>query len=84
MKTTLYLHRPSAPVPRTSRPSPRSHVRPSIVRLGVLISAVAAVAAVVLDALADVPAVVILVPVVVVGSALSWHASGRPDDPQAR
>ena len=79
---TLHLHRP-APPPRAHAPHADgrpSHLRPSIVRLGVAVSLVAAALAVVLDAVADVPAAVILVPVVVVGFALSWHASGQPDE----
>lgn len=71
---TLHLHRHAPPAPRT-------HVRPSIVRLGIVVSAVAAVVAIVLEALLDVPAVLILVPVIVVGFTLSWHASGRPEHP---
>jgi hypothetical protein len=71
MKTTLHLHRGAAV------PAPTRAVRPSILRLGLAVSAVAALAAVVIEAVADVPAVAVITPVVVVGFALSWAASGR-------
>jgi hypothetical protein len=38
---------------------------------------VAAVAAVLVEAIVDLPVVLILIPVVVVGFALSWHVTGR-------
>ena len=74
MKTTLYLQRP-APAPF------RAVVRPSIVRLGLVVSAVAAVVVIALEVVTDVPVALAVVPVVVVGAALSWHASGRPERP---
>jgi hypothetical protein len=46
-------------------------------RLGLIVSAVAAVAAVLVEAIVDLPVVLILIPVVVVGFALSWHVTGR-------
>jgi hypothetical protein len=70
MKTTLHLHR-HAPV--TAPPA----ARPSTARLGLGLSAAAAIATIVLEAVADVPVVLILIPVVLVGFALSWYASGR-------
>ena len=70
MKTTV--HRPAAP----TAPAPR----PSTVRLGVLVSVFAAVAAVVVNAFTDVPTVAILIAVVVIGFTLSWHATGRHDE----
>ena len=72
MKTTMHLE----------RAGPQSaSARPSIFRLGLIVSVVAAIAAVEIRALVDVPAVVILVPVVVIGFALSWHATGQaPED----
>jgi hypothetical protein len=73
MKTTLHLHRDAAV------PAPTRAVRPSILRLGLAVSAVAALAAVVIEAVADVPVVAVVAPVVVVGFALSWSASGRRD-----
>ena len=68
MKTTV--HRPSAP------PSARA----STLRLGVLLSISAAVAAVVVSSLTDVPTVAILIAVVVIGFTLSWHAAGHHDE----
>jgi hypothetical protein len=70
MKTTLHLHRHPAP-PTVIAP------RPSTLRLGLAVSFVAAAMAVALEWLVDVPAVLIVVPVVVIGFALSWHASGH-------
>jgi hypothetical protein len=69
MKTTLHLHR-HAPI--AAPPA-----RPSTARIGLGLSAAAALATIVLEAVADVPVVLILVPVVLVGFALSWYASGR-------
>ena len=46
-------------------------------RLGLLVSVLAAVVAIALDLTVQVPAIVIVVPVVIVGFALSWHASGH-------
>jgi hypothetical protein len=68
MKTTTHLERAGP----QSAPA-----RASIFRLGLIVSVVAAIAAVAIRALVDVPAVVILVPVVVIGFALSWHATGQ-------
>ena len=72
MKTTVHRHAP---------PSTITHPAHTL-RLGLIVSAVAAVAAVLVEAIVHVPAVVILVPVIVVGFALSWHATGRRDDRQ--
>ena len=47
--------------------------------IGVVLSLVAAVLATVIEAVVHLPAALILIPVVVVGFALSWHASGRED-----
>ena len=69
MKTTTHLER--------ARPA-SAPARTSIFRLGLIVSVVAAIAAVAIRALVDVPTVVILVPVVVIGFALSWHATGQP------
>jgi uncharacterized membrane protein len=78
MKTTLHLHRPpAAPVTSPIRLATR-RVRPATVRLGVALSLVAGVITLVLETIVDVPVVAILVPVVIVGFALSWHACGRP------
>ena len=68
MKTTMHLERAGP----QSAPA-----RTSIFRLGLIVSVVAAIAAVAIRALVDVPTVVILVPVVVIGFALSWHATGQ-------
>ena len=78
MKTTMHLHRPVvAPAASPARLSAR-RVRPSTVRLGIVLSVAAALVTVLLEAVLDVPIVVILVPVVIVGFVLSWHACGRP------
>ena len=73
MKTTVHVHR-TAP-PRRRRPP--SH--PSTFRLGVLVSLFAAIGAVVVSVLTDVPTVAILAIVVIIGFALSWHATGHRD-----
>lgn len=67
MHKTLPIHRPTAPAD-TRR-------RRSTLRLGLLVSLIAAVVAVLVEAVAHLPAVLILVPVVVVGFVVSWHAS---------
>jgi hypothetical protein len=72
MKTTV--HRPAPP------PAPAATVHSSTVRLGLIVSAVAAVAAVLVEAILHLPAVLILIPVVIVGFALSWHMTGRRDE----
>ena len=72
---TLHLHHHAEPV----TPTPRVHVPPATWRLGLVLSVVAAVLAVLIEAVAHLPAILILVPVVVVGFALSWHASGRSE-----
>jgi hypothetical protein len=78
MKTTLHLHRPiAAPAASPDRLVTR-RVQPTTVRLGIALSVAAALVTVLLEAILDVPVVAILVPVVVVGFALSWHACGRP------
>jgi uncharacterized protein involved in cysteine biosynthesis len=74
MKTTV-PHRapPPAAAPGTAPPM-------HTLRLGLIVSAVAAVIAVLVEAVVDVPIVLILIPVVVIGFALSWHVTGRRDD----
>ena len=69
MKSTVHLERPST----TSNTS----TWPSTLRLGVVVSIVAALITFGVRALIDVPTILILIPVVVVGFALSWHAAGR-------
>jgi hypothetical protein len=71
MKTTLHLHRHVPPAP-----APRVHIHPTTVRLGLVLSLVAAVLAIVIEAVIHLPAILILIPVVIVGFALSWRASG--------
>jgi hypothetical protein len=73
MKTTLHLHRPVPPPARVA--SHRPH--PTTVRLGVVLSLLAALVTIVLEAVLDIPVLLIVVPVVAVGFALSWRAS-RP------
>ena len=78
MKTTMHLHRPVvAPAASPARLGAR-RVRPSTVRLGIVLSVAAALVTVLLEAILAVPVVVILVPVVIIGFVLSWHACGRP------
>ncbi len=69
MKTTVHRHAPP--------PAPTATVH--TLRLGLIVSAVAAVAALLVEAILHLPAVVIVIPVIVVGFALSWHATGRRD-----
>jgi hypothetical protein len=84
---TLHLHRhaPPAPIRRhRARPhAPTSATLPApartTLRIGLVLSLVAAVLATVIEAVVHLPAALILIPVVVVGFALSWHASGRED-----
>ena len=53
------------------------------IRIGILLSVLAAVVAIALDLTVSVPAVLILIPVVIVGFALSWHATGHDDTDDA-
>lgn len=71
MKTVVDLPRP--PISHQVRPARR----PSTIRLGLIVSVVAAFAAVLVESLTRIPSVLIVVAVVVVGFSLSWHASGR-------
>lgn len=64
MKTTVHLDRP-APA-----------LRPSTIRLGLIVSLVAATCAVVVRSLTHVPTAVIVAVVMIFGSTLSWHAAG--------
>jgi hypothetical protein len=74
MKTTLHLHHHAPPAT-----APRLHVGPATLRLGLVLSLVAAVLAIVVEAVVHLPAILVLIPVVIVGFALSWHASGRDE-----
>jgi len=76
MKTTAHLSRP-LPHAAPAAPAP---ARSSTLRLGLVVSLVAAVVAIVAEAVVHLPAVLILIPVVIVGFALSWRASGPDDD----
>lgn len=73
MKTTVHLHRPAAPA------AAERTTRPSTLRLGMMVSVFAAVAAIVVSVFTDVPTVAILIAVVVIGFTLSWHATGHHD-----
>jgi hypothetical protein len=66
VKTTVHLVRPARPAPPPARRA--------TVRLGLVLSALAVLALVVLRLLTDVSAMFVLIPVVIVGFALSWHA----------
>ncbi len=71
---TLHLHRhASLPAPVVARPA----IRRSTLRLGIALSLVGAVLTVAVETIVDVPVLLILGPVVIVGFALSWQASGR-------
>ncbi|MET0909027.1 MAG: hypothetical protein ABWZ99_06110 [Ilumatobacteraceae bacterium] len=72
VKTTAHLPRRPAPAPE-----PTHHDQPSTARLGLLVSLFAAVAAIVVHALTDLPAAAIIVPVIVIGFTLSWFATGH-------
>jgi hypothetical protein len=71
VKTTAHLPRRPAPAP-----TPEHHDQPSTARLGVLVSLFAAVAAVLVHVLTDLPTPAIVVPVIVIGFTLSWFATG--------
>ena len=75
VKTTVPRHAPP-PAPAATHPTHSMHT----LRLGLIVSAVAAVAAVLVESIADLPVVLILIPVVVVGFALSWHVTGRHEE----
>ena len=49
----------------------------STLRIGLLVSVLAAAIAIALDLTVHLPAIVIVIPVVIIGFALSWHASGH-------
>ena len=72
MRTTAHLPRRPAPAPEPTR-----HEHPSTARLGLLVSLFAAVAAVLVHALTDLPAAAIVLPVIVIGFTLSWFATGH-------
>jgi hypothetical protein len=72
VKTTAHLPRRAAPAP-----APAHHDHPSTVRLGLLVSVFAAVAAVLVHVLTDLPTAAILIPVIVIGFTLSWFATGH-------
>jgi hypothetical protein len=72
VRTTAHLPRRPAPAP-----DPVHRDRPSTARLGLLVSAFAAVAAVVVHALTDLPTAAIVIPVIVIGFTLSWFATGH-------
>ncbi|MET0325705.1 MAG: hypothetical protein ABW219_10815 [Ilumatobacteraceae bacterium] len=74
MKTTAHLPRRPA---TASVPAHRDH--PSTVRLGLLVSVFAAVAAVVVHLLTDLPTAAIVIPVIVIGFTLSWFATGHDE-----
>ena len=78
MKTTLHLHRPVAAPAASPAGLVSRRIGPSTLRLGIALSVAAALVTVLLETILDVPVIAILVPVVVIGFALSWHACGRP------
>ncbi len=64
MKTTVHVHRQPAPA-----------VRPSTLRLGMVVSVAAALAAIVLRLVTDVPQAAVVLAVIVIAFAVSWHAT---------
>lgn len=85
MKTTIDLQQLTSSLtpqvmPSATARSGSSVPRASIVRLGVIVSTVAAVIAIVLSTVWHVPTAAILVSVVIIGFSLSWRATGRPSD----
>lgn len=69
MKTTVHVTRPeTATVPAAT------------VRLAAWMSGVAAVAAVIVRTVTDVPQTAVVLAVIVVGFSLSWHTTGRADN----
>jgi hypothetical protein len=82
VKTTAHLPRRPAPAPE-----PEHHDHPSTMRLGLLVSMFAAIAAVLVHVLTDLPAAAIVIPVIVIGFTLSWFTTGhdqRHDDASSR
>jgi ABC-type Mn2+/Zn2+ transport system permease subunit len=69
METTVHRHHPPAPAPTGY----------TTLRLGAVVSLVAAVVAVVLSALVDVPEAVLVVAVMIVAFGLSWHVTWRDE-----
>jgi len=81
MKTTIDLQQLTSSVtPQVTTRARPAAPHPTTVRLGVILSVVAALTAVVLSTIWHVPTVVILAGVVIVGFTLSWRASGQPID----
>ena len=82
MKTTTHLSqhlsRPHDGLPAAIGPTAR---RTSTLRLGLALSVVAAAVTIVVESVRSVPVALIVAPVVIVGFALSWHASGRRRTP---
>jgi hypothetical protein len=69
METTVHRHHPPAP-------ASAGH---ATLRLGAVVSVVAAAIAVVLRALVDVPEAVLVVVVMIVAFGLSWHVTWRDE-----
>ena len=83
VKTTAHLPRRPAPPPEPVLPAPPVPGRAppaTTVRLGLLVSAFAALAAVILHVATDVSTSAIVFPVIVIGFTLSWFATARPED----
>jgi hypothetical protein len=80
MKTTIDLEQLSNETwPPLRRPARATATKPPI-RLGVAFSVIAALTAIVLNGVLEVPAIAIVMAVVVVGFTLSWRAAGQPID----
>jgi hypothetical protein len=52
-------------------------VMKSTLRIGLLVSVLAALFTIALEITVHAPAIAIVIPVVIIGFALSWHASGH-------
>jgi hypothetical protein len=64
MKTTVHVQRSTAPVARAAS-----------IRLAALVSVIAAVAAVLIRLLTDIPQPAVVLAVIVVAFSISWHAT---------
>ncbi len=83
MKTTIDLERMSSETwPPLPRPARAIATNPTV-RLGLILSVVAAITAVLLRGILEVPIIAILMAVLVIGFVLSWRATGTATDDDA-
>ncbi|MGH9270809.1 MAG: hypothetical protein ACRDZ2_06015 [Ilumatobacteraceae bacterium] len=88
MKTSIDLQRLSnetwPPLPRPARAvAERAAAINPTVRLGLILSVVAAITAVLLRGILEVPIIAIVMAVLVIGFVLSWRATGSTVDDDA-